>query len=186
LIDLTGVTFTGNVISKTSGTSAVKISTGTTISNCSFTALGSSDYAIEIPVAGTYSLTGITYAGYGTNKHLNVSATTGTVTVNISGGDIPSYTSAGATVSIVASATVAVNGLATGSRVKAYKISDGTILYNGLESGGSISFSTDYTGAVGIEARKASSAPYYIPWQTQLTPVVGATTTATALQQLDQ
>lgn len=82
--------------------------------------------------------------------------------------------------------TVAVAGLVTGSRVKATKVSDGTVLFNGAEASGAISFSTDYIGAIAIEARKASAAPYYIPWNTQITSIAGSTVSATALQQLDQ
>jgi hypothetical protein len=54
------------------------------------------------------------------------------------------------------------------------------------ETSGTATFTTEYVGAVSIEARKASSAPYYIPWNTVVTTVAGATSTATALQQLDQ
>jgi hypothetical protein len=83
-------------------------------------------------------------------------------------------------------ATVSVSNLVTGTRVKATKVSDGTVLYNGTETAGVVSFTTDYIGSIQIEARKASSAPYYIPWVTQLTSVSGSTVSAVALQQLDQ
>lgn len=84
-------------------------------------------------------------------------------------------------------APITVAGLATGSRVKFTKVSDGTLLYQAAESSGVVSYaSNEYTGAVQIEARKASASTYYIPWITQVTPVAGTTTTATALQQPDQ
>jgi hypothetical protein len=82
--------------------------------------------------------------------------------------------------------TVIVDGLVTGSRVKATKVSDGTVLANQAEVGGTVTFTTDYTGAVAIEARKASGSPYYIPWNTQITTISGSTVSATALQQLDE
>lgn len=82
--------------------------------------------------------------------------------------------------------SVTVNGLVAGSRVKAYKVSDGTVIANLPETSGSVSFSTDYIGAIAIEARKASASPYYLPWVTQITTVSGSTVTATALQQLDE
>lgn len=85
-----------------------------------------------------------------------------------------------------ATGTIEVTNLVTGSRVKATKVSDGTVLYNGAESGGVVSFQTDYIGAISIEARKASAAPYYQPWVTQVTSVSGSTVSATALQQLDE
>jgi len=83
-------------------------------------------------------------------------------------------------------ASVSVSGLVTGSRVKATKVSDGTVLFNGAESSGSVSFQTEYIGAVNIEARKASGSPFYIPWVTQVTTISGSTVSATALQQLDE
>lgn len=82
-------------------------------------------------------------------------------------------------------ATVSLSGLATGSRVKATKVSDGSLLFNGAESGGAISFETDYMGAIALEARKASSAPFYKPFVTQVTTVANTTAAAVALQQLD-
>ena len=83
-------------------------------------------------------------------------------------------------------AAVTITGLVTGSRVKATKVSDGTVLANQAESSGAVTFNTDYVGAINIEARKASGSPYYIPWVTQITSVANATTSATALQQLDE
>lgn len=83
-------------------------------------------------------------------------------------------------------ATIVVDGLILGSMVKASKVSDGSILFTGVESSGAVSFTTDYVGAVAIEARKASSAPYYRPWASQITTVLGSTSAATATQQLDE
>ena len=83
-------------------------------------------------------------------------------------------------------ATIVVDGLVAGSRVKAFKISDGTVLFNGAETSGTVQFTTEYIGTVSIEARKASGSPYYQPWVTQVTTASDTTVTATALQQLDQ
>ena len=82
-------------------------------------------------------------------------------------------------------AQVSVDGLVTGSRVKATRVDNGALLFNGLESGGAVSFSTDYIGLIEVEARKASSAPYYRPWASRLTTVSGSTVSATAIQILD-
>lgn len=81
---------------------------------------------------------------------------------------------------------ITVNGLVTDSRVKLSKVSDGTVLATGLESGGSVGFNIDFSGALNIEARKGSSSPYYLPWVTQVQAVAGSTVTATALQVLDE
>lgn len=82
--------------------------------------------------------------------------------------------------------TVQVQGLVTGSRIVARKVADQSLVYEGAESGGVAQFVTDYLGAIAIEARKASSTPYYKPWSTQITPVDGTTTVATALQESDE
>ena len=82
--------------------------------------------------------------------------------------------------------TVVVEGLVTGSRVVAKQVVGGTVLANLSETGGVASFATEYAGAIAIEARKSSGSPNYIAWNTQVTPVVGGTVTATALQQLDE
>lgn len=82
-------------------------------------------------------------------------------------------------------ATVAVTGLVTGSQVKAEKVSDGTVLFNGAESGGAISFNTDQVVPLKITARKGTGSPTYKEWVTQLTPISGSTTSATALQERD-
>ncbi len=80
-------------------------------------------------------------------------------------------------------AAVTVNGLVSGSRVKATRNDTGAALFTGLETGGTVSFETEYTGAVTIEARKATSAPFYQPWVSVAT--VGTGVTVTALQVLD-
>lgn len=82
--------------------------------------------------------------------------------------------------------TITVIGMVSGSRMKASKVSDNTVLFNGAESGGVASFSTDYIGAINIEVRKATATPYYIPWVTQVTSVANTVVSAVALQQLDE
>lgn len=82
--------------------------------------------------------------------------------------------------------TISVEGLVTGSRIVAKKVSDGAVLANIAETAGVASFSTDYIAAIAIEARKASGSPNYIPWNTVVTPISGGTVTATALQALDE
>jgi hypothetical protein len=52
-----------------------------------------------------------------------------------------------------------------------------------VEVAGSVLFTTDFIGAVRIIARKASAAPYYIEWETQITTIAGSMVSAIALQQ---
>lgn len=81
--------------------------------------------------------------------------------------------------------TVTVSGLATGSRVKVTRVDTGALLYSGVESSGAVSFQTDYVGQIAIEARKASSAPYYQPWTTLATLTAASTINLTAVQLRD-
>ena len=84
-------------------------------------------------------------------------------------------------------APLSISGCVTGSIVKFSRADNGSVLYSSAEVGGVASHaSNDYLGAVNIEVRKSSSAPYYIPYVTQVTPVSGQTTSAAALQQLDE
>lgn len=68
---------------------------------------GSAGHAMEIATATSYTLTNIFFSGYGTtgsnDAAIYVSASSGTVTLNIAGGDSPTYRTAGATVNIVTS-----------------------------------------------------------------------------------
>lgn len=78
---------------------------------------------------------------------------------------------------------VTVNNLVTGSRVKVTRNDNSVVIFNGVESGGIVTFESTYTGAVTIEARKATVAPFYQPWVTVGT--VGTGLTVTALQIAD-
>lgn len=66
---------------------------------------GGAGHAIELDTATSYTLTNITFTGYGSDTTdsaaLDVTASSGTVTINVVGGSTPTYKSAGATVSIV-------------------------------------------------------------------------------------
>ncbi len=147
-------------------------------------------HAITLTATGTYTLSDLTFTGYGANGTTDAAIynnSGGAVTLNIAGGSTPTIRNgASASTTIQSGATIVVEGLATGSRVIATLISDGSVLHNGLESSGSVSFTVSAAGAIKIEARKASAAPYYRPWATQLTPISGQTNTVTALQELDQ
>jgi hypothetical protein len=77
--------------------------------------------------------------------------------------------------------TVAVNGLAIGSRVKVIRNDTDAIIYTGVESSGVVSFTTDYTGDITVEARCASSPPFYKPWTTVGTVGEGIAFTATQI-----
>lgn len=137
-------TFTGHTISgSTSTTGCLQIPLTNSVSNCTFT---SNNVAIEIAATGTYDFTNMVFSGNTTD--VRVSATTGTVTINVVGGSSPSYTTAGATVSIVNAKSLVVYGLQANSEVRIYRVSDMTEL-GGIENSTS-SFTYNYNHTVDV------------------------------------
>jgi hypothetical protein len=78
-------------------------------------------HALEIDTAGTYTFTNLFFTGYGANTTdsaaLDITETTGTVTINVSGGDSPTYKTAGATVVINNTVNYDVAGLQDGTEL---------------------------------------------------------------------
>lgn len=110
-------------------------------------------------IPSSITLTNLTYTGYSAMDNqassvLHFLDTTGTITVNINGGDTPSFKSEGATIDIVNSVTVTVNGVAEGTALKIIAnetvgtITTGDVLQEGIaDSNGGISFSFSYEAA---------------------------------------
>jgi hypothetical protein len=72
--------------------------------DCTFVQ-GEAGHAIEIATAGNYTLTNLFFTGYGTTGNddaaLDLTDTTGTYNITVSGGSTPSYKTGGATVNII-------------------------------------------------------------------------------------
>lgn len=143
------------------------------------------NYGIKITAASdSYGCNGHQFSG---NTYDIENSSGGSVTItptNQSNVNTHHETGGGST-TISNNVLVTVDGLVTGSRVKISKVSDGTVLFNDVESSGQVQLSTNYFGAVNIEARKASGTPYYQPWYTVGTVVAGVGLTVTALQVRD-
>lgn len=104
---INSASITNSTIQNPSGGTCCSILTTSTITGTAFSTATAADYAIEIASAGTYNLSGVTFTGFTTD--INVTATSGTVTINVSGGgDTPTTTTAGATVIVNNSVTVKV------------------------------------------------------------------------------
>jgi hypothetical protein len=98
----------------------------TDLNNCEFV-FGSGGHAIELSAVGaTVTLTNITFTGYGAdttdNAAIDVTAATGTTTINWSGGTEPTYKTAGATVIIQNTVNVSVTALDSGSAVEGARV----------------------------------------------------------------
>lgn len=105
-------------------------------------------HAIELDTATTYSLTNITFDNYGADASSSaaifVSPTTGTVTINVNGGDTPTVRSAGA--SVVINNTKTVRVIVKDADTLA-NIQDARVLLE-ADSGGPLSAGTDILSGV--------------------------------------
>ena len=133
-------------------------------------------HALEIDTGGTYDLTNITFTGYNasngnTDSAIDVTATTGTVTINVTGGNSPSWISAGASVIVnntvnivvtaldadtlnpIQNARVHITAAAGGPLATGTVIYDGTILANVTDSSGQISTAFSFTSNQPITGR---------------------------------
>ncbi len=148
IVTLGGGTFDGCTFDKASGTTAV---TGTPaqvalVTNSEFLSDGTG-HAIEITgTAASLTLTNVAFTGYaGTNgstgnEAIYVNIASGSVTINISGGSTPTYRTAGATVTVVSSATKTFTGLPSGTEVRVRRGSK-TLATDGNVTTGSYVFS---------------------------------------------
>ena len=135
-----------------------------------------SGHALEIDTAGTYNLTNITFTGYNasngnTNSAIDVTATTGDVVINVTGGNSPSWTSAGASVTVnntvnvivtaldadtlnpIQNARVHITAASGGPLSVGTVIYDGTVLANVTDSNGQISTAFSFTSNQPITGR---------------------------------
>lgn len=113
------VTTNGSTIDNSSFINCAPVDVGTAlgdVSNTSFIS-GGTGHAITTSVnSGTVSFIGNSFTGYsgtGANAAINFTATTGSVTVNVSGGAIPTYQTAGVAVTFALSNSLTLTGLKT-------------------------------------------------------------------------
>ena len=135
-----------------------------------------SGHAIEIDTPGTYDLTNITFTGYNAADFQSDSAifvsTTGIVVINVSGGNTPTYETAGSgnvtvnntvnvivtaldadTLNPIQNARVHITAAAGGPLATGTVIYDGTVLANVTDSNGQISTAFDFSSNQPITGR---------------------------------
>jgi hypothetical protein len=168
LVTQSSATFTGCTFDSTAdATRAVLSNNPGTISSCTFLSSGTK-HGIEITTAGTYSFSGNTFTGYAasdgsTGNECIYNNSGGAVTLNVSGGTTPTIRNgSGATTTVNSTVTVTVTPLATGSEVRAYKVSDGTELA-GTESSTGSSFAMGLPSGVAVTIVVICYAPPKIP-----------------------
>lgn len=163
--DLSNVTIVTDAISGVATLQDPTFGSTTDLYNVDFIQVGEG-WGLEIDTATSYTLNNITFTNYGaTNSHkaaIYVSATTGTVTLNVAGGTSPTYYSEGADVSIVVNPytyTINTKDSATGSIISGVRVrvemDDGSN-YPYLESGitltGSVNTATVSHTGHGLES----------------------------------
>ena len=189
-ITANGGTFDGCMIDGCLDPIALTTDDPSKITDCMFVQ-GLAGHAIEITTPGTYTFSGNMFADYGADGTTDAAIynnSGGLVTLNISGGgDTPTVRNgAGSSTTLVSGATITVTNLVTGSRVLVTRDDTSAVLFNDVETAGSISFSTSYVGGFTVVARRASTSPYYREWFGQGTTVSGETSAFKAQQQLDE
>jgi hypothetical protein len=118
-----------------------------TVQDCSFTSNSAGFPAITTSVtAGTYSLVDCSFSGYNASNNqadsaIEFTATTGTINVNVSGGAIPSFKTAGATINFTLSSTLTLTGLQPNTEVRVYDAGTTTEVAGVENSGTSEAFS---------------------------------------------
>ncbi len=168
-ITTNGATITGCTFTSPSATQLLVANTTqmSTVSNCSFNSSGTG-HAIEITSPGTYSFTNLSFTNYGTTGTTNAAIynnSGGSVTINVSGGTIPTYRNGtGASTTVSAAASVELTGLQPNSEVRAYVGTNPATAteIGGIEdSGTSFTFSQSVAGQQGyIIVHSVSYAPY--------------------------
>ena len=155
--------------------------------DCEFVQAGAG-HAIELSgVDATYEFEGLKFTGYGATGNddaaLDITAVSGTTTINVANGDTPTYKTAGATVVINAnvSATVTVKDVGgtaiAGAQVSVRKDSDNSQVLGGSTDGsgqvtGSVAASI---GGVSVRVRKATGGSNdFIPVNSPQTIGAGA------------
>lgn len=138
VIAFAGSTLTNVIANTGTGTAVMSASDGFSDTNGTYTASTTAVYGIRIAAAGTFGLDGTTFSGF--TKDLDVTAASGTVTVNLADGtSTPTYQTAGATVTFVSSPvyqTVTLTGFTAGSRIWIKDVTSSTVLFNGTASAG--------------------------------------------------
>ena len=92
------------------------------ITNCTFTSSGTGHAITTSLATGTISFNNNNFSGYttGANAAINFTATSGTVTVNYSGGNLPTFQTAGVSVTFQASSSLTLTGLQPNTEVRVY------------------------------------------------------------------
>ena len=128
-------------------------------------------HAILFPTASNFTLTNLTFTGYGAiasdDAALDLTDTTGTYNITISGGSTPTYKTGGATVNILTSVPLdwevvdKDNVAISGAQITAFLVSDDSSIITATDTDGSGLVSDTYTASTPVDfyyrVRKSST-----------------------------
>jgi hypothetical protein len=134
-----------------SGAESVVSASGAEITGCEFTR-GTDTYAIKHNGnGGTLDLSGTVFNGY--TKDLNITGTTGTLTITLAlGQPEPTYDTAGTTVDFdqpVVTANISVTGATAGSRIRVINVTTDTVVYSDIATSYALSYTDGTTFTAG-------------------------------------
>jgi len=141
-VEQDGGTVTNCTFKNASGI-AFELTDGSKVSGCIF---NDNVSGIEIASAGNYTFNNFSYSS--NTQDVNVTATTGTVNIDVVGDNSPTFITAGATVNITKNVDITAPNLLAGTRVQLYNVTKAAELDNSLVSGGSgYSYQVNLLGA---------------------------------------
>jgi hypothetical protein len=116
---------------------------------------GGTGHAIEIDTTGSYNLTNLFFDGYGStgtdSAAIHVTPTGGTVTLNIQGGDSPTYKTEGATVNVVVNPVtflITVRDISTNNPIQNARVKAEVNNSNNFPYLASVTITTGSTGTI--------------------------------------
>jgi hypothetical protein len=134
-VNQVGATFTGCTFDESTATVALLATNTAIITNMTFNSDGTGHAVEGFSVAGDYTIDNWNFTGYAVvngstgNEVVNVTAVTGIVNLNVSGGSgLLTYRTAGATVNVIQSAVLTVGGVRSGSDVWIYRVDNKVLL----------------------------------------------------------
>ena len=168
-ITANSATFTNVLITRSTAAVALQCAgTVSALSNVDFVSAGTG-HAMRITSGTAHTLSNITFTGYAGsngstgNEAIFVDIPSGSVTITVSGGNSPTYRTAGATVSVVSGATVTFTGFPTGTDVVVLTAGTTTVL-DQVDQVAGTSYAWGYQGTPTVDVGfiKPGYIPFYI------------------------
>lgn len=144
LVTQGGATFTNCLFTGSTSTPAILVNNVTLVTESTFVSTGTG-HAMEISTTGTYTWIGNTFSGYGTTGTTDAvifNNSGGLVTINVSGGDTPTYRNGtNATTVVQVSFTLTLTAIPSGVNVTIVNSSTRTELQHSTSTGADILYS---------------------------------------------